>query len=248
MRTAYHMSNSSQFGSVKIDKLGEQIVRQLLRAIVDGHYHPGERLPSERDMALLFHASRIAVREAIGILNTRGIVSVRQGIGTTVNSMSEWNTLDPEVFILLHGNKAVEQLLEVRKIVEPETAFLAAQRITDEQVQKLRPLSILRENDTVGEHVERDTAYHLEIARACHNDVLVTMVSSINIFLRESRRCTYAVAGEIVQGHRWHQEILSAIEARDAEAARRAMMGHLDQVGQALDRWHSEHQGYLTSG
>lgn len=236
------MSNSFKFNSVKTDKLGEQISRQLLQAIVAGVYCPGDHFPAERDLARAFNASRVAVREAVGLLGARGVVSVRQGVGTTVNMMSKWNSLDPEVFMLLHGNEAFEQLLEVRRIVEPESAFLAAQRITDEQVQKLRPLSCLHEDDTVEQHVERDTEYHLEIARAAQNGVLLTMVSSVSSLLRESRRCTYAVPGEINQGHRWHQEILSAIEARDAEAARRAMKGHLDQVGQALDKWRSDHQ------
>ena len=237
------MNNLSQFDSVQIDKLGEQIGRQLLWAIADGRYRPGDRFPGERDLARVFKASRIAVREAIGQLSAHGIVSVRQGVGTIVNPMSKWNSLDPEVFMLLHSTQALEQVLEVRRIVEPEAAFLAAQRITDEQVQQLRPLSILPEDDTVEQHVEHDTEFHLAIARAAQNQLLLLMVSSVSNLLRESRRCTYAVPGAIGQGHRWHQVVLSAIEARDAEAARRAMNGHLDQVEQALDRWHSEHQG-----
>jgi GntR family transcriptional repressor for pyruvate dehydrogenase complex len=242
------MSNSSQFSSLQRDKLGEQISHQLLWAISDGRYPPGDRFPGERELARIFNASRIAVREAIGQLSARGIVSVQQGIGTTVNPVSKWNSLDPEVFFLLHSDRAFAQLIEVRRIVEPESAFLAAQRITDEQVQKLRPLSVLSVDDTQEQHVERDTEFHLEIARAAQNGLLLVIFSSISNLLRESRRYTYSVHSEIPKGHRWHQEILSAIEARDAEAARRAMKGHLDQTEQVLDKWRSEHHGYLTSG
>jgi GntR family transcriptional repressor for pyruvate dehydrogenase complex len=233
------MSTSPHFDFVQANKLGEQIGRQLLRAIVDGHYSPGDRFPGERELGKLFNVSRIAVRDAIGQLRARGIVSVRQGIGTTVNPMNKWNLLDPEVFMLVHRDQAFEQLLEVRRIVEPELASLAAQRVTDEQVDRLRLLSVLPEDDTVEQHVERDTEYHLEIARVAQNHVLLTMLSSISELLRESRRRTFAVPGEIIQGHTWHQKILSAIEARDAKAAHLAMLGHLHQVGDALARWHS---------
>lgn len=236
------MNDVTIFNSIKTDKLGAQIGRQLMRAIVDGRFQVGERLPSEHELASTFNRSRIAVRDALSGLAARGIITVRQGQGSTINPISMWNTLDPEVFVVVYGDKAFDQLLEMRQIVEPESAFLAAQRITDEQVEKLRPLSVLNEDDTVDQHVERDTSFHLEIARAAQNGVLLTMISSISILLRESRSCTFAVPGEISRGHKWHQTILAAIEARDAQAARIAMHGHLDQVGQALDKWRIEHE------
>lgn len=242
------MSDSGKFDSVRIDKLSEQISRQLLWAIADGRYHPGDHFPGERDLARAFSASRIVVREALGLLNARGIVSVRQGIGTTVNPMSKWNSLDPEVFMVLHSDQTLEQLLEVRRIVEPESAFLAAQRITDEQVQKLRPLAILLDDDSIEQKEKRDSEFHLEVANAAQNAVLLQMVSSISNLFYESLRRTFTVPGAIGQGHRGHQEIMSAIESRDAEAARRAMRDHLDLVKQHLDSWRSEHQDYLTSG
>jgi len=231
--------------SVKTDKLGEQIGRELMRAIVDGHFRTGERLPSENELAHLFNRSRIAVRDALHQLAILGIVTTRQGQGTTVNPIGMWNTLDPDVFVVLYGEQAFDQLLEMRRIIEPEAAYLAAQRITDEQIGILRPLSVLLESDSIDQHVERDTSFHLEIARAAQNSVLLTMISSISVLLRESRRCTYAVPGEISNGHMWHQTIFTAIETRDAEGARKAMSGHLDQVGLALVRWQAEHPRQL---
>ncbi|MCE5259307.1 MAG: FadR family transcriptional regulator [Chloroflexi bacterium] len=240
------MGNSSQFNSLQHYKLGDQISRQLLWAIADGRYSPGDRLPAERDLAQMFSASRVVVREAIGQLNARGIVSVQQGIGTTVNPINKWNSLDPEVFFLLHIDQAFKQLIEVRRIIEPESAYLAAQRVTDEQLLKLRPLSVLSLEDTQEQHVERDTEFHLEIARAAQNDLLLVIFSSISNLLRESRRYTYSVSSEIPKGNRCHQEILAAIELRDAEGARRAMNGHLDQTEDVLEKWRIEHKTNLT--
>jgi len=236
-------SAGPQFETVQSEKLSEQISRQLLEAIVDGHYGPGDRLPPERDLAATFDASRIVVREALGLLNARGIVSVRQGRGTTVNPVSQWHSLDPQVLMLLYGDLAFDQLLEMRRIVEPELAALAAERITGAQLEELRAISDLPENDTVEQHVERDTEFHLRIAGAAHNPVLLIMISSIGDLLRESRRRTFVVPGAMAKARAWHHAIFAAIEAGDPVAAREAMAAHLRQVGEALERWHVENSG-----
>lgn len=235
------MNTPYRFNTIKTARLGDQISSELIRAITDGHYKVGDMLPSEIELARIFGRSRISVRDALKRLSSLGIITTRQGQGTVVNPTAMWNTLDPELFVILNGAAAFDQLLEMRRIIEPESAYLAAQRITDPEVENLRTISHLSIDDTVEQHVERDTRFHLEIARAARNGVLLTMMSSISLLLSESRSCTYAVPGEITNGHAWHQAILAAIEQRDADSARTAMLGHLEQVGQALRRWQEEH-------
>ena len=98
-------------------------------------------------------------------------------------------------------------------------------------------LSDLPDDDTVEQHVDRDTAFHLAIARATHNPVLGMVLSSISEILRESRRRTFAAAGEMPRARQWHRDIYAAVAARDAQAARLAMIGHLEQVQAALSRF-----------
>ncbi len=224
------------FHSLRSSKFSEQISRQLLQRIVDGHFKPGERLPPERDLASIFNVSRVVVRESIGSLEAKGIVDVRQGRGTTVNPIDEWNTLDSQVLLLLHGDEIFGQLMETRQIIEPDLAALAAERILDVELEPLRLCSELPEDDSVEEHVERDMNFHLMIAKATHNPVLLMVLSSTSELLREGRRRIFIVPGELAKAREWHQAIYEAIANRDADAARAAMAAHMEQVRLGLSQ------------
>ncbi|MGD2077137.1 MAG: FadR/GntR family transcriptional regulator [Chloroflexota bacterium] len=228
------ISDQYPFQSLQSSKYSEQISRQLLQRIIDGHFKPGERLPPERDLAAIFNVSRVVVRESIGSLEAKGIVDVRQGRGTTVNPVDEWNTLDSHVLLLLHGDEVFSQLMETRQIIEPEMAALAAERILDDELEPLRLCSELPEDDTVEEHVERDMNFHLMIAKATHNPVLLMVLSSTSELLREGRRRIFNVPGELAKARQWHQAIYEAIASRDSDAAREAMAAHMEQVRQGL--------------
>jgi GntR family transcriptional repressor for pyruvate dehydrogenase complex len=228
------LSEKPLFQVVQTKKLSQQISRQLLERIISGYYKPGDLLPPERDLANMFQVSRVAVREALGTLVAKGILSVRQGRGTSVNPVDEWNTLDPEVFMLLHGDMVFEELSEMRRIIEPELAALAAVNITPLELEELRAIADLPESDSSEQHVERDTLFHLQIARATHNPVLLMVLSSISELLRESRRRTFAVQGELAKARNWHEMIFTAIEEHDPQAARQAMGEHIIQVRDAL--------------
>jgi GntR family transcriptional repressor for pyruvate dehydrogenase complex len=225
-----------RFQSLQSEKLGEQISRQLLENIINGNYQAGDRLPPERELAAIFDVSRVVVREALGSLQAWGIISVRHGRGATVNPIDEWNTLDPQVLLLLHSDEAIHQLMETRRIIEPEMAALAAERITDAELELLRAHKDLPETDSMEEHVERDINFHLQIAKATHNPVLLMVLTSTSDLLREGRRRIFMVPGELAKARDWHQAIFEAIERRDPEGARAAMANHTEQVRQGLLR------------
>jgi GntR family transcriptional regulator, transcriptional repressor for pyruvate dehydrogenase complex len=226
-----------QFQVVRNTKLGAQISHQLVEAIVSGRYKPGDQLPPERDLAVMFETSRVAVREALGALIAKGILSTRQGSGTTVNPTEQWNTLDPVILMLRDGDQTLDQLHEVRRIIEPELAALAAQRITPEELEALRQLVDLPLDDTIEQHIERDTNFHVAIARVTKNTVLQIVLSSIGDLLRESRRRSFIVPGELAAARNWHRMVFEAIERHDPEAARLAMVEHMGQVGHSLDSY-----------
>jgi len=231
-----NMAENPQFQSLRSEKFSEQISLQLLEKIIGGYYQPGDRLPPERDLAELFNVSRVVVREALGSLLAKGIISVRQGLGTTVNSLDEWNTLDPQVLLLLQGDNVFGQLMETRRIIEPEMAALAAERITTEELEILRANSDLPEDDTIEEHSERDINFHLQIAKATHNHVLLMVLTSTTDLLREGRRRIFAVPGELAKARHWHLTIFTAIEQCDPQAAREAMAKHMEQVRKGLEQ------------
>jgi len=227
--------NEHQFQIVRNTSLSAQISQQLVESIVAGRYKPGEQLPPERDLAVMFSTSRVAVREALGALIAKGILSTRQGSGTTVNSTEQWNTLDPVILMLRDGDNTFDQLQEVRRIIEPELCALAAERITPEELEILRPLSNLPLDDTIEQHIERDTSFHVAIARATKNTVLQIVLSSISDILRESRRRSFLVPGELAAARDWHKVIFAAIERHDVVGARQAMVEHMGQVRRSLD-------------
>jgi GntR family transcriptional regulator, transcriptional repressor for pyruvate dehydrogenase complex len=235
------MTEKPPFQVVQTEKLSQQITRQLLETIIVGHYRPGELLPPERDLASMFQVSRAAVREALGTLAAKGFVSVRQGRGTTVNPPEDWNKLDPEVFLLLRGDQVFEELIEMRYIIEPEVAALAAVNITDEELEELRQVADLPDSDTVEQHVKRDTLFHLQITKATHNHILMMVLTSTYDLLSESRRRTFVVAGELPKARKWHEEIFNSIKKHDPAAAREAMQAHIQQVGKALQLYIEDH-------
>lgn len=231
------MPNSSGFQELRREKLGQQIGRQLLEAIITGRYAPGSLLPSERDLTEVFGASRVAVREALSGLEAKGVASVAHGRGTTVNPREQWNALDPEVLMLMNGEDAFLHLDELRSILEPELAALAAERITGAEIETLRELAELPENDSVEQHVIRDMNFHTAIARATRNPVLMVVMSSVDDLLRESRRRAITVPGELGNARAGHAAVFEAIERRDPVAARQAMAAHMSQVAGALGRY-----------
>lgn len=231
------MANNHEFQVVRSAKLSDQISRQLLAAIFSGRYRPGSQLPPERDLAAMFKTSRVAVREALGSLIAKGILSTRQGSGTTINPIEQWNTLDADILLLRDGDQTLDQLHEVRRIIEPELAALAAQRATPEEIENLRALADLPLDDSIEQHIERDTNFHVAISRATKNTVLQIVLSSISDLLRESRRRSFLVPGELAAARDWHRIVFEAIEQHDAEAARRAMLEHMGQVGHSLESY-----------
>ncbi len=223
------------FQSVRREKISELISGQLLNAIIKGHYVVGERLPPERQLVEMFSASRVAVREALGSLTAKGILTSTQGRGTIINPREQWNTLDPQVFLLESNESTFFQIWEVRRIIEPEMASLAAERITEPILERLRSILQTHSDASVEQHINTDVTFHLEIAKASQNTVLLIIMNSINDLLQESRRQTYYIPDAIERAWNCHADILKALESRNPDTARHSMLDHMAQVKNELD-------------
>lgn len=228
-----------EFKSLRRENLSQQISQQLLAAIAQGYYEIGDRLPPERELAERFGASRVAVREAIKLLSSKGILTAVQGRGTTINPREKWNALDPELLMLENGAITFDQLNELRSIFEPEVAALAAERATPESIELMRAYIDHPLEDDMEQHVEYDTGFHLEIVKAAQNTVLLIVMSSITSLLSESRRRTYQVPAELEHSRACHREIFEAIERHAPNEARAAMAKHMEQVKAAINRYNA---------
>ena len=221
------------YKAVQSSRLYEQIVRQIEESILDGTLKPGDQLPAERELAQRFGVSRTAVREAVRALHQRGLVEAYSGRGTFITngtSQAIRNSLDLMVKISQPSGPA--QLVEVREILEPEIAALAATRCEEAHLAMMREAiaTMDRERSDGEAFIEADLDFHLALAEAAANPIILSLIDSIGGLLREQRMRIFYVEGGPERGQYHHKRILEAVEQRDPDRAREAMRAHLKQV------------------
>jgi GntR family transcriptional repressor for pyruvate dehydrogenase complex len=221
------------YKTVQTSRLYEQIVQQIEESITSGELKEGDQLPAERELAQQFGVSRTAVREAVKTLREKGLVEAYPGRGTFITNgtaRSIQQTLDR--MIRSGQAEGTAHLTEVREILEPEIAALAAQRVDEEMLSAMREaiavMDAARKDSEA--FIEGDLDFHLALAEAAANPLILSLIDSIVGLLREQRTRTYFVEGGPERGQYHHRRILEAIEHRDAVGAREAMRAHLLQV------------------
>ncbi|MBI4839614.1 MAG: FadR family transcriptional regulator [candidate division NC10 bacterium] len=220
------------FQAVQKIRVSEEIIDQVRDLIVSGRLQPGDRLPAERELARTFRVGRSAVREAIRAMESLGIVEARAGEGTFVATLPESHGRDPITATLFQAWSAQRKLFEVRRLLEPGLAALAARRATAEQVEKLR--GVLGEQEVQVQRGEtgvmQDTMFHFLIAEATGNEVLLRIVENLMDLLRKTRETSLQHGDRPARSLKQHRAILSAIEARDPAAAERRMRDHIRAI------------------
>jgi GntR family transcriptional repressor for pyruvate dehydrogenase complex len=217
---------------VKRSRIYEHIVEQIHALIREGRWAPGDQIPPERELAERFRVSRTSVREALRALEMQGVIDSRQGGGTFVRTADTESLVPPLAAAILRGRRELAEVLEVRELIEPGIARLAARRVTDEHVHELEGL-LERQRDCIREgrsFVEEDTAFHYTLARAADNHILLRLHNVILDVLRESRETYLHVPDRPQMSLRGHEGILRAVRARDPEAAYQASLAHISEV------------------
>jgi GntR family transcriptional repressor for pyruvate dehydrogenase complex len=221
------------YRAVKTSRLFEQIVQQVEDSILKGQLKPGDQLPAERELAQRFGVSRTAVREAVKTLREKGLVEAYSGRGTFVtNGTSQAIRQSLDLMIRINKQEGSAHLAELRLVLEPEIAGLAAERIEEQLLATMREAVVVMDRnlrDPDG-YVEADLDFHLALAEAAGNPLILSLLDSIVGLLREQRSRIFNVARGPERGQFHHKRILAAVESRDSEAAREAMRAHLKQV------------------
>jgi DNA-binding FadR family transcriptional regulator len=210
-------------------RLHQSLARELGTKIVSGEYRPGESLPGEIAASQTRQVSRNAYREAVRILAAKGLVESRQKAGTLVTDTSRWNLLDPDVLDwTLSTNPAPafsDSLFELRSIVEPAAASLAAQRRSEQDLAAMeQALEEMRRYDPDSPEGEQaDEHFHEAIFSAAGNDVLRRLASIISAsvkFVAEFKRERH------IERDTWpdHKALFEAIRSRRSNQAHDAMM------------------------
>ena len=221
------------YRAVKTSRLYELIVQQVEESILKGQLKPGDQLPPERELAQHFGVSRTAVREAVKTLREKGLVEAYSGRGTFVTSGSSQSMRQSlDLISRISQQEGSVHLAELRTILEPEIAALAASRIEDQLLTTMRDAvsAMDRGLQDPDAYIEADLDFHLALAEAVENPLILSLLDSIVGLLRDQRRRIFNVDGGPERGQFHHKRILAAIERRDADAARAAMLAHLEQV------------------
>src|SRR5260221_3269244 len=221
------------YRAVKTSRLYEQIVQQVEDSILKGQLKPGDQLPAERDLAQRFGVSRTAVREAVKTLREKGLVEAYSGRGTFVtNGTSQAIRQSLDLMIRINQQEGSANLAELRLVLEPDIASLAAPRIEEQLLSTMREAVAVMDRNLhdPDAYVEADLDFHLALAEAVGNPLILSLLDSIVGLLREQRSRIFDVQGGPERGQFHHKRILAAVEQRDAEAAREAMRAHLRQV------------------
>jgi len=223
----------SMYQAVRTARLYEQIVEQIEESIREGRLKPGNQLPAERELAQQFGVSRTAVREAMKTLCEKGLVEAYSGRGTFVTSgksRSAKHSLNWPV----HSGDALDAryVTELREILEPELTALAAKRIEDQQLAMMREAvdAMDRSMQDPEAYIEADLDFHLALAEAAGNPLILSLLDSIVDVLREERLGVFRVRGGPTRGQVHHKLILKAIERHNPAKARQAMIAHMQQI------------------
>jgi GntR family transcriptional repressor for pyruvate dehydrogenase complex len=199
----------------------ESVRAQIQSAIESGDLKRGEKLPSEKELAALFSVSRPVVREALGSLRAVGLIFSRSGRGSFVARTAP-------LPILLQGRYSLDELHEIRLLLETDGAARAAERRTQDDLETLlATLEKLERCSDIEEWIRLDVAFHRGLGEATRNQLSARLVGYLQDLLVEQARVVLTVAGRIVRADEEHRAIYNAVQAADPRAARHAMYLHL---------------------
>lgn len=210
----------------------EGILSHIHQQVEEGVLRPGDKLPSERKLAERFRIGRSSVRDAIRILEVRGVVKPRQGGGTVVQDFSSDALVAELASTLVRKRALVQELMEVRCMLEPPLAARAAAHASAAQIAHLEEI-LRRQGDKVrrGElAVGEDTDFHSEIARAAGNRVMLAVQDTLVGLLTETRRRFLQDEERARSSLAGHRLVLRAIRRREPGAAEAAMRKHIRSV------------------
>ncbi|MBL8396557.1 MAG: FCD domain-containing protein [Candidatus Accumulibacter sp.] len=231
------------YTKLNLPRIPDAIAHQLELRILEGSLKPGDRLPAERELALELGVSRPSLREAIKKLVSRDLLVSRHGGGTFVTNRLEATFSDPWQRLIEQHPFLQDDVLEFRYLLEASAASLAAQRATDDDLQRLE--QAFQRLDAAYQSVDRsaqvaaDVAFHLTIAEAAHNALYAHLVSSVMRLLHDHVRRTLKEIGVSAETRQQltaqHRAIVDAINARQSGAAWQAAQTHIDFVRQRIN-------------
>lgn len=222
--------------AIKKIKIHEEVFNQLHQLIKEGRFRARDQLPSERELAERFKVSRTSVREALRALESQGLIVSRTGTGNFVADLPVESLIGPLARLLIDEKRALADVFEMRKLIEPHIAALAAARATRTDIVQLKKIVAKQaEAVTRGETgVDADAELHFFISRTTRNQALQKLVSGLMEMLSRSREESLQTDKRRESSITAHRRIVAAIEKHDRSKARSEMLRHIEQVEESV--------------
>ena len=210
--------------------------KRLREMIIEKEMKSGDRLPSESALGEMFGVSRSTVREAIKLLIAENVVEIQRGKGTFV-TLQPGLSKDPLGLEFANQKKLLDNLMETRMMIEPQIAYLAAQRATQANIDKLADIieKIQAAGSNKGNHTPYDVAFHKAVAECTQNDVLYRILPIICESIQEGYFKTANVPGSYERAIESHFNIFQAIVNKNPETAKNETEKHLRQTKEDIN-------------
>jgi GntR family transcriptional repressor for pyruvate dehydrogenase complex len=223
---------SPAFRTIAKSAVAEGIVTQLLSMIREKQLRSGDKLPPERELAVMMDVSRPSLREALRTLSIMGIIELRHGSGIYITALEPARLVAHLDFVFSLDDSTYLQLFETRKALEPPICALAAQRITEQELAQLEEClarSRLGLTDYAA-YLQADLDLHEIITNAASNPLLQRFMNSLRSLGKASRARTATLPGVVEQTIQDHLNIIQALRTHQPPAAHLAMLVHLEHV------------------
>lgn len=229
----------SKVGST--ETLSSRIQSEIEKSILEKIFVPGDKLPTEKEMCVMFGVSRTALREALQMLSIQGLITIRKGSGIFVSEYNSANAVKPmsQYLQMNLDDELMLQVVEVRKMFEPQIAWMAACNRDDADVKLLeKNLSDLKMSDKIDYELQGgiDQNFHLKICESAKNPIIALLMDPILRLMPQIRTIVYSrIDTDISEAVEFHEQIYEAIRDQDADRARESMMCHLAVAENHLD-------------
>lgn len=224
------------FKPLKRARIYEEIVTSIREMVDKGEFSPGDRLPSERTLSTAFRVSRPSVREALKTLEHQGYLEMRQGDGFFISLDPAKKLVEHLATAILSEKEFQVQILEMRRLIEPQIASLAAERATKDEMSRLEAtLTLQKEKVSMGETgADLDKVFHYVIAQAAKNRLLMYTVDTATDLFADNRNRYLQIAERPLRSIKYHKEIFGAIADGNGNLAADVMNDHLDDIHETL--------------
>ena len=223
------------FQSIQQPTVVDQIIDIIKDALIRGELSPGQKLPSEQELARQLGVGRSAVREALKVLQAIGVVESRRGSGTYIVDAPSGRLLNPLAFAIMLGTDVSSELIELRVMIEIGYCELAASQATDDDWELIESAAKAMENgakDKLGHEklAHLDLAFHYAILDATHNPLVQKIGRTVEELFFSSIRDTFRESANVNQAIQAHREIINALRSQDLTSIRTAIVNSLNNT------------------